>query len=153
MLGNMEAGSQLRRRPRHLTTDQNLEILCPTFSKLVATFFLPGSSAIYPCIYIYAKQLGMTANVVGYITSAMWCITVLSRPPLGGLADHFQKFKLVLICILVTSITTDLGLSYIPMPKQETNSSSTINSSIICHQNKSYYVQFRTDSCQTGFPN
>ncbi|CAL1274893.1 unnamed protein product [Larinioides sclopetarius] len=109
-----------------------------------------GSSAIYPYIYIYAKQLGITADVVGYITSAMWCITVLSRPLLGGLADHFRKFKLVLICMLVTSIATDLGLSFIPMPKQETNSNSTTNTSVICHQNNSYYIQFRTDACMTN---
>ncbi|XP_055937436.1 maltose permease-like [Argiope bruennichi] len=127
--------------------DENFKRLLPIKAHYLLIF--GGSSAIYPYIYIYAKQLGMTADVVGYITSAMWCITVLSRPLLGGLADYFQKFKLVLICMLVTSIVTDLGLSFIPMPKQGNNSNSTINSTVICHQNNSYSIQYRTDACGT----
>ncbi|CAL1274891.1 unnamed protein product [Larinioides sclopetarius] len=114
---------------------------------------LSGSSAIFPYVYIYAKQLGITADIVGYITASIWCITVLSRPMIGGLADHFhKKFKLVLISLTVMSIITDLGLSFIPQAPRERSSNSTINSSMICHHNNSYLVELEAKTCAKCCP-
>ncbi|GIY42042.1 MFS domain-containing protein [Caerostris extrusa] len=125
-----------------------------TFKKLLpikAHYLLifGGSSAVYPYISIYAKQLGITADVIGYITAGLWCSTVISRPILGGLADHFQKFKLVLVCMLMISVSTNLGLSFIPQPPQDTTSNSTTNTSVICYQNNSYQMQYDTDACSS----
>ncbi|GBL93443.1 hypothetical protein AVEN_59652-1 [Araneus ventricosus] len=93
-------------------------------------------------------ELGITADIVGYITAGIWCITVLSRPGIGGLADNFhKKFKLVLISLTVMSIITDLGLSFIPQAPQESPSNPTINSSLICHHNNSYLVELETKTC------
>ncbi|GIY42040.1 MFS domain-containing protein [Caerostris extrusa] len=126
----------------------------PTFRKLLPIkahylMIFGGSSAIYPYIYIYAKQLGITADVIGYITAFLWCSTVITRPILGGLADHFQKFKLVLVSMLMISITTDLGLSFIPQPPQDTTSNSTTNTSVVCYHNNSYQIQYDTDTCNS----
>ncbi|GFT53884.1 major facilitator superfamily domain-containing protein 6 [Nephila pilipes] len=126
-----------------------------TFLKLLLMkahylLFFAGNSAIYPYIFVYAKQLGITADAIGYITATMWCATVLSRPILGGLADHFQKFKLVLICMLLISIASDLGLSFIPQPQPLQSSNSTTNTSVICLQNNSYLVEFETDTCTSS---
>ncbi|GIY75122.1 major facilitator superfamily domain-containing protein 6-A [Caerostris darwini] len=131
--------------------DQKEEL---TFKKLLpikAHYLLifGGSSAVYPYISIYAKQLGITADVIGYITAGLWCSTVISRPILGGLADHFQKFKLVIVCMLMISVSTNLGLSFIPQPPQDTTSNSTTNTSAVCYQNNSYQIQFDTDACSS----
>ncbi|GFQ94875.1 major facilitator superfamily domain-containing protein 6 [Trichonephila clavata] len=122
-----------------------------TFRKLLPikahyVLIFGGSSAIFPYVYIYAKTLGITADAVGYITATLWCATVLTRPVLGGLADYFQKFKLVLTCMLVISVASALGLSFIPQPPQQA-SNSTTNSSVICLQNNSYLVEFEVDTC------
>ncbi|GFY66273.1 major facilitator superfamily domain-containing protein 6 [Trichonephila inaurata madagascariensis] len=86
-----------------------------------------GNSAIFPYIFVYAKQLGITADVIGYITATLWCVTVLTRPVLGGLADHFQKFKLVLICMLLVSIVSGRGSSVSSQPpRQASNSAQTL---------------------------
>ncbi|GFY64309.1 major facilitator superfamily domain-containing protein 6 [Trichonephila inaurata madagascariensis] len=125
-----------------------------TFKKLLPikahyVLIFGGSSAIFPYVYIYAKTLGITADAVGYITATLWCATVLTRPILGGLADYFQKFKLVLTCLLVISVASALGLSFIPQPPQQA-SNSTTNSSVICFQNNSYLVEFEVDSCASN---
>ncbi|XP_055937435.1 major facilitator superfamily domain-containing protein 6-like isoform X2 [Argiope bruennichi] len=123
-----------------------------TFKKLLPMklhYFLlmSGSAAIYPYIFIYGKQLNITADVVGYITSAIWCITVLSRPIIGGVTDHFnKKFKLVLISLLLMSIFTDLGLSFIPKSQLDSSSNFTTNSSMICYNNNSYRVELEMNS-------
>ncbi|GIY75123.1 MFS domain-containing protein [Caerostris darwini] len=136
------------------TESQHVEDTKPTFRKLLPIkahylMIFGGSSAIYPYIYIYAKQLGITADVIGYITAFLWCSTVITRPILGGLADHFQKFKLVLVSMLMISISTDLGLSFIPQPPQDTTSNSTTNTSVVCFQNNSYQTQYDTDACSS----
>ncbi|GFT15713.1 major facilitator superfamily domain-containing protein 6 [Nephila pilipes] len=133
------------------TSQENEE---STFRKLLPikahyVLIFGGSSAIFPYIYIYAKSLGITADAVGYVTAALWCATVISRPILGGLADHFQKFKLMLTCMLVISIASALGLSFIPQPPNLA-SNSTTNSSVICLQNNSYLVEFKTDTCTSS---
>ncbi|GFY57556.1 major facilitator superfamily domain-containing protein 6 [Trichonephila inaurata madagascariensis] len=125
-----------------------------TFKKLLpfkAHYILAfgGSSCIFPYIYIYAKTLGITADVVGYITATLWCVTVLTRPILGVLVDYFQKFKLVLTCLLVISVASALGLSFIPQPPQQA-SNSTTNSSVICFQNNSYLIEFEADNCASS---
>ncbi|GFU91815.1 major facilitator superfamily domain-containing protein 6-B [Trichonephila clavipes] len=117
--------------------------------KLHYLLFFAGNSAIFPYIFVYAKQLGITADVIGYITATLWCVTVLTRPVLGGLADHFQKFKLVLTCMLLASVVSGLGLSFIPQPQQQA-SNSTTNSSVICLQNNSYLVEFEADTCASS---
>ncbi|GFT15714.1 major facilitator superfamily domain-containing protein 6 [Nephila pilipes] len=111
---------------------------------------ISGNSAIYPYIFVYAKQLGITADAIGYITAILWCVTVFSRPILGGLTDHFQKFKLVLICMVLASIVSDLGLSFIPQPQSQQDLNSTTNSSVICFQNNSYLIEFETDTCTSS---
>ncbi|GBL93483.1 hypothetical protein AVEN_59683-1 [Araneus ventricosus] len=124
----------------------------PTFMSLLPMkahylFMFGGNSASTPYMAIFAKQMGVTADVIGYTAAAFGCITVITRPIIGALADHFQKFKLVLICMLFVSISTDIGLSLIPQPARQKTSNFTTNTSEICYQNNSYRIQFNSDDC------
>ncbi|CAL1299105.1 unnamed protein product [Larinioides sclopetarius] len=92
---------------------------------------------------VYAQQLGITTDAIGIIFAAVSSLTVVSRPVLGSLADHFGKLKLVLVCLVLMNIVADLGINFIPEP-----TSATTNSSLICYQNNSYLIQFQDNSCE-----
>ncbi|CAL1299107.1 unnamed protein product [Larinioides sclopetarius] len=96
-------------------------------------------------ISVYAKQLGISAEALGVIFASVSSFTVISRPLLGSLVDHFQKLKLVLVSLVLINIAADLGMNFIPQPAS--TSVNTVNNSLICHQNISYNIRFRTGFC------
>ncbi|GFS57309.1 MFS_1_like domain-containing protein [Nephila pilipes] len=107
-------------------------------------------AGVIPFIAVYAKQLEISADVMGIIFAVVSSATVVSRPLLGILVDHFQKLKLVLLCLVMIGIISDLGMNFIPQPFPTPTNSS--NSSLFCHGNNSYLIQFQTESCIREFP-
>ncbi|XP_055936650.1 uncharacterized protein LOC129966262 [Argiope bruennichi] len=105
-------------------------------------FLLHGAHAdVLPFITVYAKQLGISADVTGLIM-AILC-SVISRPLIGSIADHLQKLKLVMIALIFIDISADMGLNFIPP-------STTVltQSSVVCHQNVSYIFLFAPYTCK-----
>ncbi|CAL1299110.1 unnamed protein product [Larinioides sclopetarius] len=97
-------------------------------------------------ISVYAKQLGISAGALGFIFASVSSFAVISRPLLGSLVDHFQRLKLVLVCLVLINIAADLVMNFIPQPASIPV--NTINNSLICHQNISYNIRLRTDICE-----
>ncbi|GIY40506.1 MFS_1_like domain-containing protein [Caerostris extrusa] len=107
-------------------------------------FLLNGAHAgVLPFITVYGKQMGISAEVIGLIMAILCCVTVVSRPLIGSMVDHFQKLKLVMVFLVFVDIAADMGLNFIP-PRAVTHSS---NGSLFCYQNQSYLIQFRNDDC------
>ncbi|GFS49997.1 major facilitator superfamily domain-containing protein 6 [Trichonephila clavipes] len=85
---------------------------------------------------------------MGILFAVVSSATVISRPLLGILVDHFQKLRIVLLSLVVIGIISDMGMNFIPQPSS-TNSS---NSSLFCRENSSYLIQLQTDNCRTEPP-
>ncbi|XP_055937703.1 major facilitator superfamily domain-containing protein 6-like isoform X7 [Argiope bruennichi] len=71
------------------------------------------------------------------------CVTVISRPLLGSIADHLQKLKLVMIALIFIDISADMGLNFIPP-----STTDLTQSSVVCHRNVSYIFQFDPYACK-----
>ncbi|GIY14179.1 MFS_1_like domain-containing protein [Caerostris darwini] len=111
-------------------------------------FLLNGAHAgVLPFITVYGKQMGISADVIGLIMAILCCVTVVSRPLIGSMVDHFQKLKLVMVCLVFIDIAADIGLNFIP-PRAVTHSS---NGSLFCYQNQSYLIQFRINDCAKNY--
>ncbi|KAF8767064.1 Major facilitator superfamily like protein [Argiope bruennichi] len=107
-------------------------------------FLLNGAHAgVLPFITVYAKQLGISADVIGLVMAILCCVTVISRPLLGSIADHLQKLKLVMIALIFIDISADMGLNFIPP-----STTDLTQSSVVCHRNVSYIFQFDPYACK-----
>lgn len=107
-------------------------------------------AGIIPFIAVYAKQLDISPDVMGIIFAVVSSATVISRPLLGILVDHFHKLKLVLLSLVIIGILSDLGINFIPQPSP--TAVNTTNSSLFCHENNSYFIQLQTDNCRKQSP-
>ncbi|GIY14175.1 MFS_1_like domain-containing protein [Caerostris darwini] len=105
-------------------------------------------SGVIAFISVYAKQLGITADVMGIIFAVVSSSTVISRPLLGGLVDHFQKLKLVLVSLVLINIVADLSMNFIPQPTPSPTNSTNSNYTQICHQDASYLIHYQPDTCK-----
>lgn len=52
---------------------------------------------ILPQLSVYGKQLGVSADVMGYITSVLPIIYVIAKPIVGYIADYFS----VILCAIM----------------------------------------------------
>ncbi|XP_035228978.1 major facilitator superfamily domain-containing protein 6-like isoform X1 [Stegodyphus dumicola] len=107
---------------------------------------LNGAHAgVLPYLPVYAKQLGITASAVGIIYAVICFITVLSKPLFGGLVDHFQKLKPMLLLLILTDVIADLGLNFIPRPPEI--SMNMANTTLFCYGKSSYLINYRSHNC------
>uniref|UniRef100_W8APK8 Major facilitator superfamily domain-containing protein 6 n=1 Tax=Ceratitis capitata TaxID=7213 RepID=W8APK8_CERCA len=68
-------------------------------------FFMAAMGPILPQLSVYGKQLGISPDIMGYITSVLPIMYVLAKPVVGYVADyflHFRKFIFALIIMLMT---------------------------------------------------
>ncbi|XP_054712611.1 uncharacterized protein LOC129222172 [Uloborus diversus] len=111
-------------------------------------FLLNGAhSGVIPFATVYAKQLRIPANEVGVIFFFVSCLTLISRTFLGGIVDHFQKFRTVLFVLIIIDIAADLGLNFIPRPYHQVQKEH--NTNIFCDEGTSYLVKFVSERCGT----
>ncbi|KAG8179144.1 hypothetical protein JTE90_015334 [Oedothorax gibbosus] len=105
-------------------------------------FLINGAhSGVVPFISVYAQQMKITADAMGYIFAFICCFTVISRPFFGGIVDYFQKLKLVLIALIFIDIAADMGLNFIPSSSLDKH--IPINSYVICLNTKPYHIELK----------
>lgn len=102
-------------------------------------------AGVIPFIPVYAEQLGISASAVGVILAVLSCLTVVTKTAFGGIADHFQKLKQVVVFLILVDIAADLGLNFIPKPHQTPLNITNFN--ILCYKNTSYVVDFNFQNC------
>lgn len=118
---------------------------------VIKDFSFSAHAGVIPFIPVYAEQLGISASAVGVILAVLSCLTVVTKTVFGGIADHFQKLKHVLIFLILMDIIADLGLNFIPKPHQIPINITNFN--ILCYKNTSYVVDFNFQSCRSSFTN
>ena len=53
---------------------------------------------ILPQINVFGKELGISPQVMGYVTCIMPILYVIAKPGVGYLADYFSVFNTIIIC-------------------------------------------------------
>ncbi|XP_075229080.1 major facilitator superfamily domain-containing protein 6-like isoform X2 [Lycorma delicatula] len=81
-----------------------------------AHFFLfnAGTAPVVPFLPVYAKQLGFSPLLVGFIYTALPLMGMLAKPLMGAIADKFQCHKSLFISFLMLSIVSFFSMMYIP---------------------------------------
>ncbi|XP_055386807.1 major facilitator superfamily domain-containing protein 6 isoform X2 [Condylostylus longicornis] len=70
---------------------------------------------ILPQLSVYGKQLGVSSEIMGYITSFLPILYVLAKPVAGFLADYFSNCrKFIFVCIILIMSLSYSGFYFIP---------------------------------------
>ncbi len=73
-----------------------------------------GVSSLLPYLNLYMNQIGLTMSEIGIIYGTMPFVSAIMRTVIGGVADKFQKHKLILMICCVVSGLAHLTLYWVP---------------------------------------
>ncbi|XP_069964549.1 major facilitator superfamily domain-containing protein 6 [Bactrocera oleae] len=79
-------------------------------------FFMAAMGPILPQLSVYGKQLGVSADVMGYITSVLPIIYVIAKPIVGYIADYFSHFRKFIFFLLILLMTLSYAAFYFVPP-------------------------------------
>lgn len=90
--------------------------------------FLLGQSPVVPFIPTYAKQLGFSSVVVGFIYTLLPIMGMIAKPTMGAVADRFKCQKLLFQSSIIVTIVMFFLIMFIPAIPSESNVE------VHCHQ-------------------
>ncbi|XP_032516321.2 major facilitator superfamily domain-containing protein 6-A [Danaus plexippus] len=76
-------------------------------------FFYSAFGSLFPLMGVYFKQMGMNAGQCGLLIGTRPFVEFLSAPFWGGLADRWQKGRILLLASLTAWIVFTLPLSWV----------------------------------------
>ncbi|XP_036334100.1 major facilitator superfamily domain-containing protein 6 [Rhagoletis pomonella] len=75
-------------------------------------FFMAAMGPILPQLSVYGKQLGITPDIMGYITSVLPIMYVIAKPIVGYIADYFSHFRKFIFAVLIFLMTLSYATFY-----------------------------------------
>ncbi|XP_011185406.2 major facilitator superfamily domain-containing protein 6 [Zeugodacus cucurbitae] len=79
-------------------------------------FFMAAMGPILPQLSVYGKQLGVSPDVMGYITSVLPIMYVIAKPIVGYVADYFSHFRKFIFSLLILLMTLSYAAFYFVPP-------------------------------------
>ncbi|XP_044738447.1 major facilitator superfamily domain-containing protein 6 isoform X2 [Chrysoperla carnea] len=99
-----------------------IELLCGSVDQELLTvktfyfFFYSAFGSLFPLMGVYFKQMGMNPGQCGLLIGSRPFVEFLAAPFWGGLADRWQKGKMLLLLSLSAWIIFTLPLGFIQPP-------------------------------------
>lgn len=90
-------------------------------------FFMAAMGPILPQMAVFGKQLGISPDIMGFVTSVLPILYILAKPAVGFLADYFSRYrKMIFVLIIVIMTICFAGFEIVPPPKQHLVSSQAV---------------------------
>ncbi|KAG4072719.1 hypothetical protein HA402_001831 [Bradysia odoriphaga] len=80
-------------------------------------FFMAAIGPILPQLPVIGKQLGISADIMGLITSVLPILYILAKPAVGYLMDYFTRIRKVIFIAIILIMTLSYAGFYI-VPSQ-----------------------------------
>lgn len=81
---------------------------------------------ILPFLFVYGKQLGISADIMGYITAVLPILYLISKPIFGFIMDFFRNHrKILFICLVIGSSLSFVLLYFLPQSSESLQISNT----------------------------
>ncbi|XP_037951798.1 major facilitator superfamily domain-containing protein 6-A-like [Teleopsis dalmanni] len=90
-------------------------------------FFMAAMGPILPQLSVLGKEIGISPEIMGVITSILPIMYIIAKPLFGFVADYFMKLRKVIFLLLILTMTLSYGAFYF-IPNQQ-NHIINVNSS------------------------
>ncbi|KAJ2948798.1 hypothetical protein O0L34_g8056 [Tuta absoluta] len=110
-------------------------------------FFFAALGPILPQLNVYGRQLGVSAEVMGYVTAGLPLLWAAAKPAFGYVVDYWPNHrKLVFMFLIIVMTGSYSGLWFIPTPVISPDTSNNSISSLeytqhVYKMNDTVYLQ------------
>lgn len=84
------------------------------FQRSVTKIYISGTGPVTPYMSSYARQLGFSSVIVGFIYTILPISGMLAKPFFGSIADRFRCQKFLFLAAQLLTAAAFLGVLYSP---------------------------------------